>query len=275
MNKKIKSIFALLALASFAFFAQGCGDENRNKNEIKLGLVGEHSDEWNHVAKELEKEGIKLTLVKFSDYNLPNRALNDGEIDANAFQHKAFLKAESEANGYKLTVIANTIIAPLGAYSSKIKSLDELKEGDKIAIPNDPTNGGRAIRLLESAGLITADKKKGYLVTVRDIQKNPKHLEIIEVDAGNTPSLLPDVAVSIINANYAIDTGFIPIRDAIYLDATGKIDENNPYINVLVSREDNKDDELLKKLIKAYQTKETAEIINKVYKGATIPVFKY
>ena len=106
-------------------------------------------------------------------------------------------------------------------------------------------------------------------------QKNPKHLEIIEVDAGNTPSLLPDVAVSIINANYAIDTGFIPIRDAIYLDATGKIDENNPYINVLVSREDNKDDELLKKLIKAYQTKETAEIINKVYKGATIPVFKY
>lgn len=275
MNKKIKSIFALLALASFAFFAQGCGDENRNKNEIKLGLVGEHSYEWNHVAKELEKEGIKLTIVKFSDYNLPNRALNDGEIDANAFQHKAFLKAESEANGYKLTVIANTIIAPLGAYSSKIKSLDELKEGDKIAIPNDPTNGGRAIRLLESAGLITADKKKGYLVTVRDIQKNPKHLEIIEVDAGNTPSLLPDVAVSIINANYAIDTGFIPIRDAIYLDATGKIDENNPYINVLVSREDNKDDELLKKLIKAYQTKETAEIINKVYKGATIPVFKY
>lgn len=276
MNKKLKYIFSILALASFTIFTQGCGDENnKSKSEIKLGLVGEHSDEWNHVAKKLEKEGIKLTLIKFADYNLPNRALNDGEIDANAFQHKAFLKAESEANGYKLTVIADTIIAPLGAYSTKIKSLEELKDGDKIAIPNDPTNGGRAIRLLESAGLITADKAKGYLVTVRDIQNNPKHLEIIEVDAGNTPSLLPDVAVSVINSNYAIDNGLIPVKDAIYLDATGKIDENNPYINVLVSREDNKNSELLKKLVKVYQTKDTAEIINKAYKGASIPAFKY
>lgn len=271
--KNIKNLFtAALVGLSLAGASVSYAEES---NEIKLGVVGEHNEAWENVAKRLKSEGVNLTLVKFADYTLPNRALNDGEIDLNAFQHVAFLNADVESHDYKIEPIANTIISPLGLYSKKVKNVNELKEGDTIAIPNDPTNGGRALKVLELAGLIKLDPSKGYIPTVRDITENPKNIQIYEVDAGNTPSLLPDVAAAIINANYAVDNDLNPTTDPIFSDGVGKVDENNPYINVIAARSDNKDNPLFKKVIAAYQTKETAEIIKELYHGGEVPVFKY
>lgn len=281
---KLSDIFKTASAVVLGLTLAACGDDAKKDSqdaqakgpvEIKLGVVGEHTDEWKFVAKKLEDKGIKLTLVKFADYTLPNRALNDGEIDLNAFQHKAYLREDCKSNGYKLVDVADTIISPLGAYSDKIKSLDELKDGDTVAIPNDPTNGGRALKLLEKAGVISLDASKGYLPTVRDITSNPKNIKIYEVDAGNTPSLIPDVAASVINANYATDNGLNPNKDAIFLDSTGKIDAENPYVNVVASRVADKDRAEFKTIFEVYHTKEVADIILEAYKGSQIPAFKY
>ena len=265
-----KQILSVALVATSVFASTAVANE-----EIKLGVVGEHNREWEATAKRLKAEGIDLTIVKFGDYTLPNRALNDGDIDLNAFQHKAYLFDDIKNNGYKIINVGDTLICPLGAYSNKIKSLDELKDGDTIAIPNDPTNGGRALKLLEQAKVITLDPSKGYLPTSRDIQSNPKNIKIYEVDASYTASLLPDVAVSVINSNYATDFGLNPSKDAIFSDTTGEIDENNPYINIVAARIADKDNPVIQKVIKAYQTKESADIILEDSKGNNVPVFKY
>ncbi|MBQ9221720.1 MAG: MetQ/NlpA family ABC transporter substrate-binding protein [Succinivibrio dextrinosolvens] len=271
--KNIKNLLSA-AFVGLTFFTASAAFADE-PNEVKLGVVGEHNEAWEDVVKRLKNEGVNLTLVKFADYTLPNRALNDGEIDLNAFQHVAYLKADVEAHDYKIEPIANTIIAPLGLYSKKIKNVSELKDGDTIAIPNDPTNGGRALKVLELAGIIKLDPSKGYIPTVRDITENPKNIQIYEVDAGNTPSLLPDVAAAIINSNYAVDNDLNPTTDPIFSDGVGKVDLDNPYINIIAARSDNKDNPLFKKIIAAYQTKETAEIIKELYHGGEVPVFNY
>jgi D-methionine transport system substrate-binding protein len=283
-GKFLKNALAGVCLAAMALCLGACGDKADSAqpqgktdaaSEIKVGLVGENNGEWEIVKKNLQAQGIKLTLVKFADYTLPNRALQDGEIDLNAFQHVAFLKSENEQKGFKLTRIGNTRIVPLSAYSKKIKSFDELKDGDTVAIPNDPTNGGRALKLLELAGLIKLDPSKGYVPGVRDVTENPKHIKFYEVDAGNIPSVLPDVAVAVINANYALDNGLNPQKDPIFSDGMGKIDPQNPYINIIVAREADKDNPLFQKVVTAYQTKEVADYIVKAYNGAVTPAFKY
>lgn len=282
----LKNIIKTVAFVALGLALSACGDDKNDQakntensspkiTEVKLGVVGEHTEEWKLVAQKLEKEGIKLSIVKFADYTLPNRALNDGDIDLNAFQHKAFLEADCKANGYKLSYIADTIISPLGAYSNKIKSIDELKDGDTVALPNDPTNGGRALKLLEKAGVIKLDASKGYLPTVRDVTENSKNIKFYEVDAGNTPSLIPDVAISIINSNYATDNGLTPDKDAIYQDTTGVIDANNPYINIIAAKTENKDNPVFQKVVKAYQQKDVADKILELYNHSQIPVFKY
>lgn len=278
---------SLLVLGTAAVLLAGCGKEAAQEQtaaantatksdlkEVKIGLVGEHNEEWQYLQKQLESKGIKLTLVKFADYTLPNRALNDGEIDLNAFQHVAFLKAENEQKGFHNVGIGDTLMAPLGLFSKKIKSVEELKDGDTIAIPNDVTNGGRALKVLELAGLIKLNPEAGYTPGVRDITSNPKHIKIYEVDAGNTPSLLPDVAGAIINNNYCVDNGIDPIKDPIFSDGVGKVDPDNPYINIIAAREADKDNPLYKEVVKAYQTKEVADIIIKYHVGS-VPVFKY
>jgi D-methionine transport system substrate-binding protein len=174
--------------------------------------------------------------------------------------------------GFKLSVIGNTSLAPLGVYSKKIKDISQLKDGDKIAIPNDPTNGGRALKLFETAGFITIDPKAGYMPELKDITSNPKHLNFIEVDASQTASLLPDVAASVINSGNAIDNGFIPAKDAIYLEKlTGG--STNPYINVIVARTKDKDSPVYQKIVKAYQTDDVKQLILKDYKGSIIPAW--
>mgnify|MGYP000940478276 CR=1 FL=1 len=240
---------------------------------IKLGVVGENNEQWDPVIEKLAEDNIKLELVKFADYSLPNRALNDGEIDLNAFQHYAYLNKDVESNGYKIEAIGETLVAPLGVFSNKIKDLSELKDSDTIAIPNDATNGGRALKVLEAAGVIKVDPAAGYTPTLNDITENPKNIKFEEVEADNTASLLPDVAAALINGGHAIDNGLNPKTDSIYLEKVEGGSEN-PYINVIVARTEDKDNENYKKVVEYFRTPEVAQKIEEVYKGAYLPTWK-
>lgn len=261
----------LLSLAG----CQGAKTENtEGKNKVvKVGVVGENTDQWKPVIKNLEEEGITLEIVTFSDYSQPNQALADKEIDLNSFQHYAYLNQDIKDRNLDLSVIGETLIAPLGVYSSKIKSLDELKDGDSIAIPSDATNGGRALKVLESAGVIKVNEAAGYTPTLSDITQNPKNIKFVEVEAAQTPRLLADVAAALINGGHAVDAGFIPSEDAIYLEKV-EAGKENPYINVIVARTEDKDNELYKKVVEAYRTDEVEAVIKEVYKGSYIPTWK-
>ncbi len=237
--------------------------------KVKVGVVGENNEQWVPVIENLKAEGIELELVRFADYCLPNPALADGEIDLNAFQHYAFLNNQIKDRGYKLSAIGETIIAPLGVYSKKHTSIDQLKDGAKIAIPNDATNGGRALKVLESAGLIEVNPEAGFVPTLSDITKNPLNIQFYEVEAAQTFSLMADVDLSIINGGHARDNGLSPAKDAVYLEKVIE-GQNNPYINVIVAREEDKDNEIYQKVVKAYRSEAVAKVIAEQYNGAYI-----
>lgn len=238
---------------------------------IKIGVVGEKNEVWEEVIKRYEEgTGKKAELVKFSDYTQPNEALASGDIDVNSFQHYKFLEEYNDAQGEeKLVAIADTMLAPLGYYSNQIKSLDELEAGDKVAIPNDPSNGPRALFLLQAAGLIKVNGNPGEAITLDNITENPKNLEFIEMDAAQTARALDDVKVAAVNDNYALDSGLSPNEDAIFLE-----DPENPdakiYVNVIAARAEDKDNEAYKELVKYYQTDETKKDYDTYTNGAWI-----
>lgn len=272
---KTKKLLNILLSGVLVLSLAGCGaaETSKENDVIKVGLVGENTEQWEPVIKNLAEEGITLELVTFADYTQPNQALADKEIDLNAFQHYAYLDQDIKDRGLDLSVIGDTVIAPLGIYSNKIKSLDELNDGDSIAIPSDATNGGRSLKVLETAGVIKVDEAAGYTPTLSDITENPKNIEFIEVEAAQTPRLLDDVAAAFINGGHAVDAGFYPSSDAIYLE---KVTEgsDNPYINIIVARTEDKDNETYKKVVDAYRSEEVAKVIEDVYKGAYLPTWK-
>ena len=252
----------------------GCTAESNADNEIiKVGVVGENNEAWEQVIKNVSKDGIDVELVKFSDYSQVNQALVDGEIDLNSFQHYAYLEKEKEDKGFELSVIGETLIAPLGVYSNTLADIKDIKVGGKIAIPNDATNEGRALKLLESAGLIKVNEDAGYTPTLSDITENTKNIEFVEVEAGQTARLLPDVDASVINGGHAIDAGLNCKEDAIYTE-TVEEGSDNPYINVIVANTADKDNETYKKLVDEYRTEEIANLIDEVYQGAYVPTWK-
>lgn len=238
---------------------------------IKIGVVGEKNEVWEEVIKRYEEgTGKKAELVKFSDYNQPNEALASGDIDVNSYQHYKFLEEYNDAQGEeKLVAIADTMLAPLGYYSNQIKSLDELEDGDRVAIPNDPSNGPRALFLLQAAGLIKVNGNPGEAITLDNITENPKNLEFIEMDAAQTARALDDVKVAAVNDNYALDSGLSPNEDAIFLE-----DPENPdakiYVNVIAARAEDKDNQAYKELVKYYQTDETKKDYDTYTNGAWI-----
>lgn len=212
---------------------------------MKLGVIGADTDVWDDVKDRLKDEGINLEYVQFSDYNQPNAALADGSIDLNSFQHQFFLDNYNKEFGTDLVSIGNTVNAPLGIYSDKVTDVNDLAEGAKVAIPNDVTNGGRALLLLQSAGLIKVDEAAGQTPTVADITENRLNLEISELDAAQTARALSDVDVSVINSGMAVDAGFVPTEDAIFLEP---VDETaRPYVNIIAARKEDEDNEVYQK----------------------------
>lgn len=260
--KKSIAAFLVGAVALAGVFAA------KPKNTVvRLGVVGSiYEDLWAPAQKALKKQGIDLKFVQFSDYVTPNNALSNGEIDLNAFQHRIFLENEIATHKYDVKLIGNTFIIPLNLYSVKVKSVSELKEGAVIAIPNDVTNGGRAIKVLASAGLITLKSGAGFNPTLDDIADN-KGIVIRELSANTIPSALADVDAAIVNGNYALDFGIKP-ENAIFKDTS--VDEKE-YWNLVAARGKDLNDpaklEVFKKVVKAFQTKETEDIFNKKFGG--------
>lgn len=281
MKKATKLIIALLS-AALLFGCTG-KDSGKDGDEtvVKVGVCGANNDQWYAVQKVLDEQGekIKIELVVFDAYNLPNEALNAGDIDLNAFQHKAYLENEVKSQGYKIEAIGDTLIAPLTLYSRKYKSVDELKEASKasparIAVPDDATNLARALKLLETAGLITLDPAAGYTPQIKDITGTLYAVEVVPQKADTLPQTLEDSSAATINGTYAIPAGLIPSIDGLIIEDQGD-GGDNPFVNVIVTRTADKDNEVYKKIVAAYQTQYVGAFLITRYQQAYFPAFEY
>jgi D-methionine transport system substrate-binding protein len=248
--------------AALAAFAAG----SALAEDIKVGVTpGEHAQIMEKVAEVAKTKGLNIEIIEFSDYVVPNQALADGDIQANSFQHQPYLDNQVADRKFDLVSIGKTITTPMGVYSKKVKSLDELKEGATVAIPNDPTNGGRALLVLASKGVIKFKDNPGVKVTVADIVENPKKIEFAEIDAAQLPRSLDDVDAAVINTNYAMEAGLHPKTDAIAIEG-----EKSPYANVIVVRAADKDAPWAKTLVESYHDESIRKFINEQFKGALI-----
>lgn len=218
------------------------------------------------MKNDFQNKGYELKIIEFSDYILPNRALEEKELDANLYQHKSFLEAYNAKRNTNLIATTPVIIAPIGIYSKKIKNLQDLKKGSKVAIPNDATNENRALELLEKAGLINLNQNS--LKTLLDINKNPKNLKFIELKAAQLPRSLDDVDIAIINSNYALDAGLNPSKDTLFRE-----DKNSPYVNYVVVRSEDKNSIKTQIIDEILRSDKFKAIIDKYYKDILIPAF--
>ena len=266
-TKKIVSAVLIGLVALSAVFAAP-KNKKVKATEVKLGVVGSiYEDLWAPAQNALKAQGINLKIVQFSDYVTPNNALSNGEIDLNAFQHRIFLENDVESHNYDVKLIGNTFIIPLNLYSTKVKSVSELKKGSVVAIPNDVTNGGRAYKVLAAAGLITLKASAGFNPTYDDIETNPSGIIIKELAANTIPSAFADVDAAIVNGNYALDFG-IKTESAIFKDTS--VDEK-AYWNLIAARgkdlQDSAKVEIFRKVVEAFQSPETEKVFNETFGG--------
>jgi D-methionine transport system substrate-binding protein len=251
---------------SIAFF---CSCSSTPQNGLKIAATAvPHAEMLEFIKPELKKEGIDLIIVVTDDYNMPNRALASKEIDANFFQHIPFLDEQIRQFHYPIESIAKIELEPMGMYSKKIGLLDALPNQAVIAIPNDPTNEGRALLLLAKHGVIALKDPRKLSSTILDIKNNPKHIRFLEVDAAMLPRSLNDVTAAVINTNYALEADLNPLKDAVILEAS-----DSPYANILVVRKGEENRLDIQTLKKAMTSEKMKEFIIKKYKGAVLPAF--
>lgn len=274
---KLKTTITLsLAAIAFAGVISGCGGDKKPaassaavKNEISVGITPGYSEQvMEYAAKEAAKQGLTVNIKTFSDYVTPDQALAAGDIDLNSFQHGPFLQAFNEKNGTHLVSIGNTYLAPLRVYSNKITSIKDVPDGAKVSIPNDPSNGGRALLLLDHNGLLKlkpgTDPTKA---TINDIAENPKKLEIIELEAAQLPRSLDDVTISVINAGYAKSAN-LDSKKALATE-----DNTSPYVNIIAAREQDKDNPTYQKFVKIFQSDNVRKYINDNFSDGLVPAF--
>lgn len=260
--------FFLISLLTLSLW--GCDTQQRGDDEIYLGTIAGPETALVEIAKDIAMQsyGLKVKIIEFEDYNIPNLALNDGSIDANMFQHQPFLDLAIAYKGFKLTSVGKTFIYPMGAYSKKHSSIDELPDGAEIAIPNDPSNGSRALRLLAAQGLITIPDLDDMKLTPKQISQNPKNLKFIEMDAAQLPRILMDVDFAVINTNFAIPAGLMPTKDAIFLEG-----KDSPYANIVVVRTVEKDHPKYQQLMDALHSKAVLDKANELFNGQALPAW--
>ncbi|MDR7307084.1 MetQ/NlpA family ABC transporter substrate-binding protein [Rhodoferax saidenbachensis] len=264
MNKRfaLQSITALVLSAALA-------PAMAQDKPLKIGVTaGPHAQIFEQVKKVAERDGLKIQIVEFSDYIQPNAALAAGDLDVNSYQNKPFLDQQIKDRGYKLVNIGYTVNFPIGLYSKKVKKLEELKEGAKFGIPNDPTNGGRVLLVLQDKGLIKLKPDVGLKATPLDVVENPKKLKFVELDAAQLARSLDDLDAASINTNFALQAGLQPGKDAIAQE-----NAKSPYVNLLAVREQDKDKPWVATLVKAYHSDEVRKFVLAEFKGAVIPSF--
>lgn len=275
MNLK-KSLALCLAAAAILTLLCACGSPASSKTEtttVKIGVTGSfYEDLWQPAKELLKKDGIDLQIVQFSDFVTPNNALANGEIDLNAFQHRVYLESEVKNYGYAIQNIGNTLIIPLNIYSQKVSSVSELKDGDTVAIPDDESNGGRALKVLESAGLITLSPDAGFNPSVSDITSYKVKLQIEELKANVIPSVLPDVTAAVVNGNFALDFG-LKQEEAIFQDEN--LDQKEYWCLIAARTADLEDADkkaLYQSIVDAYHSAETQIVFDTTYKGYFVSV---
>ena len=269
VHMKLKKFIAPLLVGVLAFAIAGCGtntnQSSQTPKEIKIGATaGPHAQVAEAVAKEAKKQGIDLKVVEFSDYVTPDKALADGDIQLNAYQHVPFMENFNKQNGSKLVAIGKTILMPMGLYSNSVHSAADVPEGAIVAIPNDPTNGGRGLALLAKAGLITLKDGVGFKATVADITSNPKNLQIQELEAAQLPRSLDDVIVAAIPMNYVQSAGLNVEKQGFFLEP-----KDEPLaVMILAVRDQDKDNETYKKIADIYKSDAIKQFINDTFKGS-------
>lgn len=269
----MKRFIALSLVLLFTLGMLACAAGQPDETTVRVGIVGEtYYEIWAPVIAELEEEGIIIELINFSDYSLPNDALNSGEIDLNSFQHHTFLNNEIATKGYEIVAIADTFLSAMCVYSENISDISELKENDKIALPGDAVNMGRALTILQGAGLITLDPSAGRLADISDVTSNPLNLEFVPVDAASVASLLPDVAAGVINGNFALDFGLSPADDSIVYDDLSFYTDN-AYVNVLAVRTEDVDKDIYRRIVTAYQTDAVKRVYLEYFEGSYAPAW--
>lgn len=275
MNLK-KSLALCLAAAAILTLLCACGSPASSKAEtttVKIGVTGSfYEDLWQPAKELLKKDGIDLQIVQFSDFVTPNNALANGEIDLNAFQHRVYLESEVKNYGYAIQNIGNTLIIPLNIYSQKVSSVSELKDGDTVAIPDDESNGGRALKVLESAGLITLSPDAGFNPSVSDITDYKVRIQIEELKANVIPSVLPDVTAAVVNGNFALDFG-LKQEEAIFQDEN--LDQKEYWCLIAARTADLEDADkkaLYQSIVDAYHSAETQAVFDTTYKGYFVSV---
>ncbi|WP_410218523.1 MetQ/NlpA family ABC transporter substrate-binding protein [Paracoccus sp. (in: a-proteobacteria)] len=253
---RLTSFVSALALSAAAGMAE----------DITVGVSpGEHGEIMEEVAKVAAPMGLNIEVIEFSDYVVPNQALADGDLDANSFQHRPYLENQMKDRGFKLVEVGTTITTPMGVYSDKLESLDDLPEGAQVAIPNDPTNGGRALLVLQDLGVITLTEGTGLVPSPLDVNDNPKNLQFLELDAAQLPRALADADIAIINTNYALASGLSPLEDAIAMEKA-----DSPYVNILVVQEGREGEPWVQTLVDAYHSDEVKAFIDEKYEGSVL-----
>lgn len=266
-----KLFIAALALLAIAMVAVGCGGDKKAEKAaaLKVGATPvPHAEILNFIKPNLEKQGVKMEVIEFSDYVKPNLSLNDKEIDANFFQHDPYLAIFVNDRKLQLASAGKVHIEPMGVYSKTIKDIKAIPDGAKIAIPNDPSNGGRALAILESAKLFTLKQGVGVNATVADIVDNPKKLQVIEIEAALLPRSMDDTDLSVINSNFAMEAKLNPTKDAIFQEP-----KESPYANIVAIRKGDEKRPEIQKLMKALQSPEVKKFIEDKYQGAVVPAF--
>lgn len=276
MRRSLKALLltATLSLGVFALTACGGDADNGSKDSktIKVGAnITPHSEILNEAKKILEKDGIKLEVVEIEDSVTPNTGVTEGTLDANYFQHQPYLDDYNSQNNTDLVSVGAIHYEPFGIYSSKIKNLDELKDGDKVAVPNNVTNEARALLLLQQEGVIKLKDGVGIEATTADIEENSKNISFIEVDPSQLVNTLPDVAIAVINGNYALEGGLSVSKDAIAFEANDGLAAKT-YGNIVVTRANNKDNKELQELVEVLKSDEIKKLISDKYDGAVVPL---
>ena len=264
------TVFALAACSSGNDEGSGSGDGNET---LKVGASSTpHAEILEQAKDDLAEKGYKLDVEVFDDYVLPNQALDEGDLDANFYQHEPYLDNFNEENGTDLVSAGEVHFEPLGLYPGKTESIDDLQDGAEIAIPNDATNGARALLLLEEAGLIKLDDDSGIEATTKDIEENPKDLEFTELEASQIPRTVQDVDLSVINGNYAVDAGFDVEDDALEIEDKDS-EAAQTYANIVAVQNGKEDDPAIEALMESMHSDNVKEFIEKEYKGAVVPLF--